>query len=164
MPRVSEAYCQPEDINLGDIDLPRDTTIETWIKATADEIDASLGQKYQLPFSFDPSKPQDRADALLLSKINKFLAMGRLLCTISSAHEGAELHAYGKSLIGDAKAEISRIMSGTVVLESLTLVTDPNVQYDGPMILNKDAESFVDSFYRSSGTAHQPHTEWGAPL
>lgn len=160
--RTAPVYCELEDINLGDLQVPRAVSVEDWIKSTADEMDAEIGQVYVLPFAFDNTKSEDRADALYLKKINSFLATARIILTIAGAHEDATLHAYGKSLLGDAKAALSKIVNKTVILESATLIGDPDAQYNGPIILNKDAGSYVDAFYNSKGTAHGPWQGWNA--
>lgn len=162
--RTAPAYCVEADINLGDLQTPRVVTVEDWIMVTADEMDAEIGQIYKLPLSFDNSKPEDRADALYLKKINSFLATARIILTIASGGEDTVLHAYGKSLLGDAKAALAKIVNGAVVLESATLLPDLDAQYNGPIITNKDSGSFVDSFYNSNGTAHAPYSSWNAGI
>lgn len=151
--RTAAAYCAEADINLGDLQTPRAVSIEDWIKSTADEIDAEIGQVYKLPLSFDLTKPEDRADALYLKRINSFLATARIILLIAGGREDATLHAYGKSLLGDAKGALNKIVNKTVLLESAQLIGDADDQYNGPMIANKDAKSFVDSFYSSKGVS-----------
>lgn len=160
--RTEPAYCIVDDINLGDLQTPRAVSVEDWIKTTADEIDAEIGQVYKLPLAFDTTKPEDRADQLYLKKINSFLATARIILTIAGAHEDSNLHAYGKSLLGDAKAALGKIANGSIVLESAVLVDDVDGQYDGPIITNKDAGSFVDAFYSSKGSAHGLPASWNA--
>lgn len=162
--RTAPVYCETEDINLGDLQVPRVVSVMDWIKNTADEMDAEIGQIYRLPLSFDNTKPEDRADQLFLKKINSFLATARIILTIAGAGEDAVLHAYGKSLLGDAKSALTRIVNKTVVLESALLLSDVDAQYNGPIITNKDAGSFVDAFYSSKGTAHSPYASWNGGI
>lgn len=162
--RTEPAYCAEADINLGDLQSPRVVEIEDWIKVTADEIDAEIGQIYKLPLSFDPTRPEDRADALYLKKINSFLATARIILTIAGAGSDDVLHAYGKSLLGDAKGALSKIVNKSVILESAVLIDDVDAQYNGPIITNKDAGSFVDAFYRSNGSAHAVPSSWNAGI
>lgn len=163
--RTAPVYCEEDDINLGDLQVPRVVSVLNWIKVTADEMDADIGQIYQLPLAFDTSKPEDRADKLYLKKINSFLATARIILIIASgSDENGTLHAYGKSLLGDAKGALAKIVNGTVVLESATLLPDVDTQYNGPLITNKDAGSFVDAFYKSHGTAHNAYTTWNGGI
>lgn len=160
--RTEPTYCTEADINLGDLQTPRAVSIEDWIKVTADEIDAEIGQIYKLPLSFDTAKPEDRTDALYLKKINSFLATARIILLISGGGQDEVLHAYGKSLLGDAKGALGKIANKTVILESASLIDDVDNQYNGPIITNKDAGSYVDAFYSSKGTAHGLPASWNA--
>lgn len=160
--RTTPAYCEVDDLTFGDLQVPRDVSLDDWIKITADEMDADLGQIYCLPFAFDNTKAEDRADALLLKKINAFLTMGRVILTIAGATDGTSLHAYGKSLLGDAKGALGKITNGSITLESAQLISDVDAQYNGPIVNNRDAGSFVDAFYNSHGTAHDSYTTWNA--
>lgn len=162
--RKAEPYCVEDDVNLGDIQTPRVVVILDWIKSTADEIDADIGQIYQLPLTFNLAQPEDRADALLLKKINSFLATGRIIATASSAAQDAQLNAYAKLLLGEAKSALAKIVKGEVVLESAVRIVDSDTQYNGPLYINKDKSSFVDGFYSSAGSGGELIAEWNVGI
>lgn len=158
MARSSAAYCIDADaiIYLGDLELPNAFEMSEWVNKTADEMDLLLGQYYELPIELTEANPTQRADALLLKKINEMLAAGRSILSMAIGGEKSVVHAYGNQLISDATKELARIAAGRTVLEGATLKPDETAKQSGPMISNKDEFSMVDAFYNSHGTAHLP--------
>ncbi|URG17385.1 head-to-tail connector protein [Rhodococcus phage Mbo2] len=144
---------------LGDLEIPRGQTMDEWVIKAADEMDGILGQTYRLPLDTNMDIPDHKADALLLKKINEFLAAGRLLLAAAGTGQDNSLNAYGSDLVNSAIKELARISSGRTVLESGELL-DLEKPTVGVMGLNRDASSYVDQFYSAFGTAHQPVSFW----
>lgn len=158
MARIAPSYCADSELSpyLGDVEPPRDVTLKDWADMAADEMDSLLGQYYTLPIELSEANPTQRADKLLLKKINAMLAAGRLITSMAVGGEGSTVHAYGNQLISDASKELARIAAGRTKLEGAELLPDESKKQSGPMIANRDRHSFVDCFYHSEGTAHLP--------
>lgn len=154
-----EPYCLDSDVllGLGDLQAPRAVSIAAQVQASANEMDAMLGQVYALPIELDPARADHLADILLLNKINKFLATGTIIMRANAGGEDSNLHAYGKSLYDDGMKELARIAAGRTVIEGAVKIEEEDQQSNGPIITNKDAVSFVSSFYGSKGTANTVH-------
>lgn len=142
-------YCEPNDITLGAIPVPRFMTIEDQINKASDEIDASVGQVYTLPLNLPLGSP----DALLLKKVNSFLATGRLILSAAGGGEDTRLHNYGIYLVREAEKILSSIASGATILENAAQIVRDNEAKFAEFVQNKDEQSFVEGFYSSSGTA-----------
>lgn len=147
-------YCTADDMLLGDLQVPRNVSIDQWILSTAEEMDAWLGQVYKLPIQLDPMTPGHQADILLLKKINRFLATGRIIISANAAASDSRLHAYGAQLISDAERELARITAGRTVLEGGELLVEEVMRSQPLIITHRDAHSYVDTFYNSKGTSH----------
>lgn len=158
---LDSCYTIPADVTplLGDWTMPRDQTMDSWVIRAADEMDGIIGQRYKLPLEIDDVIPDHRADYLLLKRINEFLAAGRLLLGAAGGGQEGSTNAYATYLVNEATKELARISAGRTLLEAgeeLELAA-PTV---GVMALNRDESSFVDQFYSSFGTAHQPTDFW----
>lgn len=146
------AYCVADDLEIGDIDLPRGVTAESAIEKAAREMDIKLGRVYKLPLNVSP---EAAADVALLVKINSFLASGRVILRAASGGEDNNLHTYGYYLVRDADNALNAILEGKLALQFQepapgTLQDHPS----GPEIFNADEEGFVNSFYKFKGTIH----------
>lgn len=147
------AYCEVGDIDLGTFTVPRFMTVASQIESASDEIDAAIGQVYQLPLNIPVGSP----DAFLLKKVNSFLTKGRIILAAANGGEDSRLHNHGIYLVREAEKVISGIVSGAIKLESGTLLPTETVKF-GEFILNKDEDSFVEGFYGSAGTSAGPNT------
>lgn len=156
----SPTYCAPEDVFLGDLDVPRYTSVEEWVQRAADEINATIGQVYRLPLDLNTANPANAADLLLLKKINSYLATGRIILSSAAGGEDNQIHAYGKHLIDAALRELALIRNGSSVIEAGVQIDSSKTR--GPLISNRDAVSYVDEFFGSNGTAMLPLDQFGS--
>lgn len=143
------AYSSPDDLLLGNIPLPAYVDKQKIVDDASDEIDSKLGYIYETPFDVSETGPLVRPARLLLKRINRALASGRLILQIASPIEQAQLHAYGLSLVREAWEAIECIYKREVTIEGAELIEDPNIPQAAtvPMISNLDAESNVEAFY-----------------
>lgn len=130
----------------GDIALPMTTTREQYIQAAAEEIDAALGHIYVTPFEI-ADEPKNRPTILFLKKLNWLLASGRFIFDVAAAGEADNLHALGKRYLDEANAMISAVTTGALSLTGATRVDSGETKPSGPIILNEDPVSLVETFY-----------------
>lgn len=135
-------YCELSDLMLGDLPIPPGINPYDFINSAADEMDSDIGQRYTLPLNLA------LAPSWVASKvrmINAKLATGQLLMAQAQAGEDKQLHAYGKYLADEAKAELAAIKCGEQNLPGLT--RDPtSILANAPETINHDAASAVDAF------------------
>ncbi|WKW85475.1 head-to-tail adaptor [Rhodococcus phage Reynauld] len=153
-PTPRAGYCSETDVSVNVTELPPGMSVSSFVAKAADFMDSYIGQLYQLPLDLDPAHPGHFADIKLLSRINEYLATGTILRTLYGDKNGDGDHAYGKALYDEAKQELARIANGRTVIENAKLLSPTDDQPNGPLVTNRDAESFVDMFYSSKGTAH----------
>lgn len=147
------AYCTKEDLLIGDIPLAGKYGDGTsFVQLAADEIDASIGAIYQTPVVFDlMAHPESRPSQLLLKKINRLLASGRIVMDMAAGGEDANLHAYGYSMWKEAWTLLQDIMNGkTTLVEAEKIPRDEANENTAVSIHNEDGYSLVEAFY--SGT------------
>lgn len=155
------AYCTKDDLLTGDIPLAGKYGDGTsFVDMAADEIDAQIGHIYVTPVEFDESTPEKAALArpakLLLKKINRLLASGRIILDMAAGGEDDSLHAYGNSMWREGVNLLNQISSGKIVLAGAPLLAadateDPNT---GPSIHQDDPYSMVEGFYARFGSGH----------
>lgn len=162
MARVAPAYCDTTDIKLGDIQPPRGLDLAKEVADAADEMDAWIGELYELPLEIDEGRADHTRDRLLLKKINADRVAGRLIMQANAGGEDGSVHAYGKLLWDNAEKELARIAGGrTVLVAGVPREPTEDQQPNGPLVTNRDAASYVDSFYSSRGSAHLGPEYWG---
>jgi phage gp36-like protein len=144
---LRQGYCQPEDLLLGKIALPRGISAEAVIAQAANEMDSYLGRRYAIPVAVDATVPAQRSDALYLSNINAQLATGRLITSAAAGGEADSVHAYGRMLMTTAINALNGIADGKVDLTSAAPADDAVSVKAAPRIYTKDKHSLVDSFY-----------------
>lgn len=147
-----QGYCQPDDLLIGKIPLPRGTTAEAVIAAAANEMDSYLGRRYSIPVVVDAQVAEERSDALFLANVNAQLASGRLITSAASGGENTDVHAYGRMLLSTAIKALKDIQDGKYDLLSATPLPSQANRLQGPIIISKDKFSQVDAFYDSYGT------------
>jgi len=139
-------YSEVDDLLLGELQAPEQKICQKYVQDAADEIDSKLGFIYVTPITVDPNG-EFRATALLLKRINNFLATGRLILANAASREDQYLNAYGKSLIVEATEAINAFLTGTMPLPGAIPVNPDATGATGPIINNLDAQSNVESFY-----------------
>lgn len=141
------AYCEPGDLSLGGLSMPRFMTADQEIEKAADEINGHLGQIYVLPIVLDPLDPGQSADRLLLKVINSELATGSVVLASAGGGNDTQLQAYGSYLVRHARALLQRIISGEIQIDKAEFKAGNENISRGPVMVSKDAVSMVDSFY-----------------
>jgi hypothetical protein len=141
-------YCSPGDLLTGSVPLPTYLDPAKFVSDAADEIDSKIGFIYVTPVDVSDGSTAVRPVRLLLKRLNVFLATGRLLMTVDAGGEDKTVHAYGLRLVTEAENSLAMIASGQLPLDGAARVDDgTGAQPLGPIIGNKDAESYVDAFY-----------------
>lgn len=142
------AYCDEEDLLLGDLEVGPSVTPETWVQAAADEMNSRLGFVYKVPIEAKEGLPGLAThEALLLKDINRKLASGRLILAMAQAGEDNSEHAYGASLVKDALYALNLLTSRQIDLGSAVLAEGNAAGGDtAPLVHNHDEESLVDGF------------------
>ncbi len=134
------AYCEPNDLLIGDIGGLEDAK-QRAIDSASEDIDAQIGFIYEIPLS-----GQSSHITLLLKGICKKLASGRLLMAQAAASEDNSVHQYGKSLLDEAVRELWSIRNGQIELGAVK-VTQKQTTGNAPTIIQGDAVSGVDAYY-----------------
>lgn len=138
-------YSEVGDLLLGDIPTPRDS--EKFVQDATDEINSKLGLRYVVPIVVDQTVSANLVTVLLLKRINNHLASGRLVCAKAASGSQQEVHQYGMSLIREAEAALSQLMSGDMTLPGASFQSTDDVGQSGPIVSNLDKQSNVESFY-----------------
>lgn len=151
MPLNPGVYCGLTDLLKGDLDLPRYMGDGSqFVNMAAEDIDSHLGHIYVTPIEV-LDIPRNRPTKLMLKRINRLLASGRMVLDLATAGESTDLHAYGRSLVKEAMDLLEKIASGEIVLAGASRideVVDPTGQhFTGPRITNEDSYSLVQAFY-----------------
>lgn len=151
MPLDPDVYCALTDLLKGDLDLPRYMGDGSqFVNMAAEDIDSHLGHIYLTPIEVEDI-PKNRPTTLMLKRINRLLASGRMVLDLAAAGEDSDLHAYGRSLVKEAMDLLEKIASGEIVLagaERIDDVVDPTGEhFTGPKIINQDSYSLVEAFY-----------------
>lgn len=162
-------YCEPNDIvtllgQLGE-DVPRyiGDSVEDYgkyIESAAEEIDMVVGRKYVLPLSLE----EGTADYLLLKKLNRFIASGRILMGSSAANEKNGIHKYASYLLAEANAALNAIAGGYLELNQSENPANKQDYDSGPAIFLSDKDSFVRNFYGFGGAEYAPGMAVDPPI
>jgi hypothetical protein len=138
-----------EELSIGNIPLPRYITPSEYVNDAADEIDSMIGAIYKTPIDISTNGPVSRPSRLLLKRLNKHLAMGRLILAVTSAEEHERLHAYGQSLVAECLAALMMLQDGRVKLDGAAGPDGNDLDDRKPavVLINKDPESNVEAFY-----------------
>jgi hypothetical protein len=166
VPVSADAYCGLEDLLKGDLDLPRYMGDGSqFVNMAAEDIDSHLGHIYVTPIEVEDT-PRNRPTTLMLKRINRLLASGRIVLDLATAGEQDNLHAYGRSLVKEAMDLLEKIAAGEIVLagaERIDDVVNPDGEnFSGPAIHNEDSYSLVQAYYDRFNPAkmeYLPHME-----
>lgn len=151
------AYCTKDDLLTGDIPLAgKYGDGSSFVQLAADEIDAQIGHKYVTPVVFDESTPeklaQVRPSKLMLKKINQLLASGRIILDMAAGGEDDNLHSYGWSMVNEAIGLLNKISEGSITLIDAPVIPSATDDLNtGPSIVQEDAYSLVEGFYKNYG-------------
>lgn len=143
------AYSTTQDLLTGDLRLPDYISAQKFVDDAADEIDSRIGFMYATPVNIPNllAVPRLRPVALLLKRLNTFLASGRLIMATDVSGEKGRVHNYGLTLVRDANLALDNIVAGKVPLNIPPADPDSPFASTGPSQYNKDPESNVDAFY-----------------
>lgn len=108
-------------------------------------MDSHLGLQYVTPIVLDVNIPQQRPGALLLKRINTWLASGRLIMALDAAGEDDQIHQYGKRLVDEALVALGAIIDGSILLPGAEPVNPDNPTQTGPKYSFADDESLVEA-------------------
>lgn len=139
---TARGYCEAPDLHTGGLTISAKTNVYDSINGAADEMDAKIGQVYQLPLDLSAAPKFVTA---LLRKTNAFLASGRLICAQALNSEDGKAHAYGAQLIKEAQGDIDAIFNGSMQLINVPKLPG-NFKSNAPSIVNHDAFSALDAF------------------
>lgn len=164
------AYCTVGDLRTGDIRLPAYVDRTQRVKGAAEEIDIAIGHIYKTPISFGPLPIPlaSRPSQLALKKINWLIASGRILLDVAAASEDTTNHAYGMGMLKEGLAMLEKIRNGDVLLVGAQKIEgeEENPSFTGPVIMQEDPVSLVESFYAPRDALGQPilpGTPYGYP-
>lgn len=145
-------YSDPTDLLLGNIPLPAYIDTAKLVQDVADEIDSHIGYVYSTPLDVTDTSSIARPARLLIKRISRNLASGRLILQVASPEENARLNAYGWSLVKESLDALNMIASGDITLEGATPAPGASTPaVTAPQISNLDAESNVEAFYNRIG-------------
>lgn len=147
------AYSSVEQLLLGNVPLPtgvNEVKSQNAVDRAADEIDGALGTIYQTPIR--ATGPNQRAVDALMRNVSNWLASGRLIEELTASTQRVEVHAYAQSLIAQAWAVLNQIISGQIVLPGVPGNGTTDLVFNGPIIVNKDTASGVETFYDNMPT------------
>ena len=150
------AYCQPEDINVGNLMLPEGESRLPFISEASEEIDAKLGWLYATPINVELLKYHEQ---MLLKTICRKIATGRMVTTLAIPEESGGLNAYGLRMIQEGLDELHIIACGDVPLSAqrADYVEDGGTDTSGigaegsrtPSVINQDSESLINGFNKT---------------
>ena len=159
---TASRYCEPSDLMLGQLseDIPRwiGTTSDDYykhIENAAEEIDLVIGRRYTLPLTL----LEGSADQLLLKKLNRFIASGRILMAASAGNETDNVHQYAEYLLREAGAALEAIACGHIELEGQQDAPGIGKTISGPAVFLSDEDSFVRDFYGFGGAEYSVPSE-----
>lgn len=150
-------YCEPEDLNFGNLMLPEGEARAPFITEASEEIDAKLGWIYATPINMEPLRYHER---MILKTICRKIAGGRMVTTMAIPDESGSLNAYGSRLLKEGLDELHMLASGDVPLSApradLETATDEadtgGIGAPGartPSVSNYDSESPTLQFERA---------------
>lgn len=135
------AYCEPADLELGDLMVGSRADLPKLVKSAAEEIDAYLGELYVLPLpSALPLNQQ-----LFLKRMNVLIASGRFWLGQGEQGNDASYSQYGMSLLKEGQSLLMQFRNGQLELNAPKVATRGDGS--GPMIQQADETSPVDAFY-----------------
>ena len=131
------AYCISSDLPLGQLTgrLPVEISVNNYMNAAADHIDARLGFMYLTPFDVEGVGSLPSHQVKLLKGINAKRAAGQIILAATIATEDNVLQQYGLWLIQEADIELQAIQNGDVrlaapLVDSDGLPLDPTTDPD----------------------------------
>ena len=152
------AYSDPNDLLLGNIPLPAYIDPAKQVSDAADEIDSNIGYVYNTPLDVSDTSSMERPARLLIKRISRNLATGRLILQVTSPEENARLNAYGWSLVSESLEALKCIAQGDIILQGADPAPNASTAaVTTPQISNLDAESNVEAFYNRLANPNYHH-------
>ena len=149
-------YCSDEDAGTLFGNIPAPSNIGQFVTAAAEEMDSYLGLRYVTPIILDETNPQQRPAALLLKRINSWLAAGRAILALDAGGEDDQLHQYGRKLIEDCMMALNEIKDGSFLIPGAEPVNPEENKVTGPVASFADDTSMVEAYGDTFGSqAHQ---------
>lgn len=140
------AYSEVADLLIGDIPLGTRVDPQKFVNEATDEVDSQIGVLYETPIEMNEAGPVARHARLLLKRVANHLASGRLILALAAGDEDTTVHAYGMSMVREARGVLNQIAAGLVDLPGATK-HEVVGQSNGASIKNYDEFSGVDAFY-----------------
>ncbi len=140
-------YCTQADLTLRNLNLPPGYDVSRRIEQASEEIDSMIGIVYVTPVSLSETGPTPRHVSLTIKRICSALATGNIILELDVAGEESQLHAYGASLVSEARLMLRSIVDGSFVLEGVEHRNQTETSGNAPLFYNPDENSNVDSFY-----------------
>jgi hypothetical protein len=152
-------YSEPNDLLLGNIPHPSYIDTAKLLQDVADEIDSRIGYTYATPLDVADTSSVARPARLLIKRISRNLATGRLILQVASPEENHRLHAYGWSLVSESLEALKCIAEGDIILDGAPLADGASTPpITAPQIANLDAESNVEAFYNRLANPNYVYT------
>lgn len=150
-------YCEPDDINIGNLMLPDGEQREPYITEASEEIDGKLGWLYATPIDVETLKYHER---MMLKTVCRKIASGRMITTLAIPDESGSLNAYGARLLKEGLDELHALADGSVPLSAARADLEGAVGTDDagghgaqgarmPSVSGYDSESLVSQFEKS---------------
>lgn len=143
-------YAEANARLLGGIPVRTTDELQGFFDDATDEIDIVLGRMYETPITkaTNGTDPISRQIALILKRINTYLASGRYILAVSAGGEDTALQAYGYQLVREALAALTSVLEGDMQLDAKRLI-DVSQERRRPKIFNQEKNSNVDAFYEA---------------
>lgn len=139
------AYSEVEALLLGDLMVGGDVEKGRFVDDASAEIDARIGQRYVTPLVLTSLADHS---AKLVRQIANHLATGRLIMAVATPTEDNGVQSYAQYLVGEAQRDLLSIANGMIDLIGATPSDASATVGNGPAVVNYDADSAVDTFYR----------------
>lgn len=136
------AYCVKADLLVGDMPVS-DAAATQFINIATDEIDSRLGVRYVMPLTGGA----DPHATLAVKRVCILLATGRLLMAHAVGGEDQQVNAYGLYLLREADSLLRGLELGEPPLVGVDVRPGLESTGTGPVVLQQDLVSPIDSFY-----------------
>ena len=130
---------EKQDLLLGDVTLGSSLDPEDFLRKAAEEMDAKIGQEWELPL---PALPVEIATLLRVTQAH--IATGRILLAQPMNAGTEDMNRYGASLVTRALADLGSWIDSQPDIDGATRVRAGDAT--GPTITNSENRSGFDVF------------------